>query len=322
MTAFKQLLASDIIVTPFEVNKAFRFTGAAELTGSTVGIDRFLGQNIQGLFSLNEATTGEITTEYKRLIYNSSKELYYSNYLSSSYGDPVSLPFIIPGSDPDGDALVGSTSSAGRFENYLESTLTYERYFPTASNATIGVISIPSRLFGDKIQPGSFIMTCDSGSVYDDGDGNLLLSSDGLYCGNITYQHGIAIITKDRIGGDDYGSAVYGTSVYAASTNAFLDNLLTTSNVTCSFSSSYVIYETQYKCTFDPSEFNFSLNPSLITGSTGNVYDFATGSYFNPYVTTVGLYNENQDLIAVGKLAKPLPSNNVTDTTILINIDR
>ena len=63
MTAFKQLLASDIIVTPFEVNKAFRFTGAAELTGSTVGIDRFLGQNIQGLFSLNEATTGEITTE-------------------------------------------------------------------------------------------------------------------------------------------------------------------------------------------------------------------------------------------------------------------
>jgi hypothetical protein len=48
MTAFKQLLASDIIVTPFEVNKAFRFTGAAELTGSTVGIDRFLGQNIQG----------------------------------------------------------------------------------------------------------------------------------------------------------------------------------------------------------------------------------------------------------------------------------
>jgi hypothetical protein len=55
---------------------------------------------------------------------------------------------------------------------------------------------------------------------------------------------------------------------------------------------------------------------------TGQVYDFATGSYFNPYLTTVGLYNENQDLIAVGKLAKPLPTNNTTDLTILINIDR
>ena len=55
MTAFKQLLASDIIVTPFEVNKAFRFTGAAELTGSTVGIDRFLGENIEeGAFNLDK----------------------------------------------------------------------------------------------------------------------------------------------------------------------------------------------------------------------------------------------------------------------------
>ena len=324
MTAFKQLLASDIIVTPFEVNKAFRFTGAAELTGSTVGIDRFLGQNIQGLFSLNEATTGEITTEYKRLIYNSSKELYYSNYLSSSYGDPVSLPFIIPGSDPDGDALVGPVSSAGRFENYLETTLAYERYFPSASNAIIGVISIPTKLYGDVIQPGSFIISAESGSVTDDGNGNLYFSLDGEYCGNIVYQHGLIILTKDnQPGGPYYGSAVYGTDVYGAESNPFIENIILSSNVTCSFSSSYTLFETQYKCTFDPSEFNFSLNPSLISGSTeGTVYDFVTGSYFNPYVTAVGLYNEAQDLIAVGKLAKPLPLNDVTDTTVLINIDR
>lgn len=323
MTAFKQLLASDIIVTPFEVNKAFRFTGAAELTGSTVGIDRFLGQNIQGLFDLSEATTGQVTTEYKRLIYNSAKELYYSNYLSSSYGDPVSVPYTVPGSDPSGNVLVGPTSSAGRYENYLETTLTYERYFPTASNAVIGVISIPTKLYGDIIQPGSFIISADSGSITDDGNGNLYFLLDGEYCGNIIYQHGLVILTKDNLeSGDIYGTGVYGTSVYGGSSNAFIENIITSNNVTCSFSSSFTIFETQYKCTFDPSEFNFSLNPSLISGSNGNVYDFVTGSYFNPYVTTVGLYNENQDLIAVGKLAKPLPSNNVTDTTILINIDR
>jgi hypothetical protein len=323
MTAFKQLLASDIIVTPFEVNKAFRFIGAAELTGSTVGIDRFLGQNIQGLFSLNEATTGQIATEYKRLIYNSAKELYYSNYLSSSYGDSVSVPYTVPGSDPSGNVLVGPTSSAGRFENYLETTLTYERYFPTASDAIVGVISIPTKLYGDIIQPGSFTISAESGSITDDGNGNLYFLLDGEYCGNIIYQHGLVILTKDNLeSGDIYGTGVYGTSVYGGSSNAFIENIITSNNVTCSFSSSFTIFETQYKCTFDPSEFNFSLNPSLISGSNGNVYDFVTGSYFNPYVTTVGLYNENQDLIAVGKLAKPLPSNNVTDTTILINIDR
>jgi len=324
MAAFKQLLASDIIVTPFEVNKAFRFTGAAELTGSTVGIDRFLGQNIEGLFSLNEATTGQVTTEYKRLIYNSAKELYYSNYLSSSYGDPVAVPFIIPGLDSTGNVLVGSTSSAGRYENYLESTLPYERYFPTSSSAIIGVISIPSKLYGDSIKPGSFIITAESGSITDDSNGNLIFSLDGEYCGNIIYQHGLVILTKDnQPGGPYYGSGVYGTDVYGAASNPFIQNIVSSPNVTCSFSSSYTIFETQYKCTFDPSEFNFSLNPSLISGSTdGTVYGFVTSSYFSPYVTTVGLYNENQDLIAVGKLAKPLPGSNTSDTTILINIDR
>ena len=322
MSAYKQLLASDIIVTPFEVNKAFTFRGAAALTGSDVGIDRFLGQNIQGLFSLSESTTGQVATEYKRLIYNSIKELYYSNYLSSSYGDPVSTPYIIPGNDPTGNVLVGPTSSAGRYENYLQNTLTYERYFPTASDAVIGVISIPTKLFGEKIQPGSFKLEGPSGSITDDGNGNLLTVSNQI-CGILTYQHGIAVLTTDVSPGSFYGTASYGVDAYGGSDTAFITNFITSPNVTCSFSSSYTIFETQYKCTVNSSEFNFSLNPSLISGSTeGVVYDFVTGSYFNPYVTTVGLYNEKQDLIAVAKLAKPLPLNNVTDTNIIINIDR
>jgi hypothetical protein len=52
------------------------------------------------------------------------------------------------------------------------------------------------------------------------------------------------------------------------------------------------------------------------------MYDFATGSFFSPYVTTVGLYDESYNLLAIGKLAKPLPTSRTTDTTILINFDR
>jgi hypothetical protein len=55
--------------------------------------------------------------------------------------------------------------------------------------------------------------------------------------------------------------------------------------------------------------------------NSGIIYDFATGSYFSPYITTVGLYNNNYELIAVGKLAQPLPTSAVTDTTILINLE-
>ena len=92
MGAYKQLLAQDIIITPFEVNKGFTFSGAAQLTGSDVGIDRFIGKNIIGLFNpTTDLTTGQISTQYQRLVYNSIKELYYSNYLSGSYGSSASL---------------------------------------------------------------------------------------------------------------------------------------------------------------------------------------------------------------------------------------
>lgn len=322
MSAFKQLLASDIIVSPFEVNKAFTFNGLAALTGSNVGIEVFTGQNLQTLFTPSDPTTGQTSLEYKRLVYNSVKQLYYSNYLNSLYGDPVSVPYTIPGANPAGDVLVGSASSAGRFENYLQTTISYERYFPTESNAVIAVLSIPSKLYGDRIQPGSVRINSESGSLVDDGNGNLI-TVIGDVCGNILYSHGIITITSDGSGGSKYGTANYGVDLYGGDDTYFINNFLTSPNISCSFSSSFTLFETQYKCTVDTSEFNFSQNPSLISSSlTGHIYDFATGSYFNPYVTTVGLYNENQELLAVGKLSKPLPSNNTTDLTVLINIDR
>ena len=103
---------------------------------------------------------------------------------------------------------------------------------------------------------------------------------------------------------------------------------MTGSNVTCSFKSSYEILETQYRCTIKENEFSLSLNPSLISGSaplTGSehrIYDFATGSLFAPYITAVGLYDNNNNLIAVGKLSQPLESSPTTDTVIYVNLDR
>ncbi len=298
MSAYKQFLTSDIIVSPFEVNKAFSFKQSE--WGTDVQIDRFLGTS--GSFEFNQTTTGTLSTQYQVLVYNSIKELYYSNFLTQSYGDDVQVGFIVPGADTEGDVLVGSTDSTGRYFNYLQSTLTASRYFPTGSGAEVGVVSVSGKLFGNYIQPYSFNYTFTSGSVHtitDDGQGNLVSASVNV--GNIIYPHGMAIITDVALAS---GSAV-------------------TANATCSFSSSLTIYETQYKCTIRENEFNFSLNPSLISGSTdGTVYGYVTSSYFSPFVTTVGLYDEFQNLLAVGKLAQPLPTSATTDTTILINLDR
>jgi len=305
MSAYKQLLASDIIVTPFEVNKEFTFNGGSSLIDPNVGIDRLLGRNITGtLFNpLSDPTTGNLGTQYQRLVYNSVKELYYSNYLSSSYGDIINQPVLIPGRDEEGNRFVGSTNNP-QFDNYLQTTLTYPKFYPTSSGAYIGVISIPARLFGDYIKPNTFRFDAGINYLVDDGEGNIRNNS-GLIVGNIFYPHGIITITS------------------ASST---VNSFITDTNVTCSFNSSYKIYETQYKCTIRENEYNLSLNPSLISGSNsaslGIPYGFITGSYFSPYITTIGLYDEAQNLLAIGKLAQPLPSSPTTDTTILINIDR
>jgi len=303
MGAYKQLLTSDVILTPLEVSKDFYFEGITSLTSSNVGIDRLLGRNIDyNIFDPDiDPKTGNDYQQYQRLIYNSIKVLYYSNYLSSSYGDNVNLPILIPGRDNAGDRYIGSTQNP-QYYNYSQSSLTYPKFFPTSSDAYIGIISIPTKLIGDYIKPNSFRYTCDSGSIYDDGEGNILLSGSSII-GNIFYPHGLVTITS---GSDD-----------------FILNFITSSNITCSFNSSYTIHESQYKCTIRENEFNFSLNPSLISGSTEGIpYGFVTESYFSPYITTVGLYDENQNLLAVGKLAQPLPSSPTTDTTIIINIDR
>ena len=301
MSAYKQFLAQDIIVTPFEVNKSFTFKGG-NFTDNLVEIDRLKG--ISGSFESNQDTTGNNSDQYQVLVYNSIKELYYSNFQTQSWGDEVTTASLFPGETPAGDVMVGPVNTSGRYYNYLQTSLTQSRYFPTESNSPIAVFSLPSRLFGDYVQPYSFVWEDNTNNINltDDGEGNIISGSKVV--GNIIYQHGLAIITTQSLGG------------------TAPDALVSAANVTCSFSSSLTIYETQYKCTLTENEFNTTLNSSIISQSDGTPYDYITGSYFSPYLTTVGLYNENQDLLAIGKLAKPLFTSATTNTTIYINLDR
>ena len=319
MSVYKPFTTSDVVVTPFKVNKSFTFTGASEFTSPNVGIDRFFGKNTPYISGSN--TTGEISTQNKTLIYESVKQLYYSNFLKGQDDSPANLAQF----NNDGTITVqgGSGSYQPMYDNYLPDTLAANRLFPTASDDNIGIISIPSNLFGEYIKPGTFTLTTPSNTIVDDGEGNLMDSL--LKVGDIVYQHGMVILTAfgSSITGSSYGSALYGTGVYGSNDVSELNEFITGSNITCSFQSTTTIYESQYKCTLRENEYNYTQNPSAISSSlnSGIVHDFLTGSYFEPYITTVGLYNNANQLVAVGKLAQPLQSSNTTDTTILVNLD-
>jgi len=68
-------------------------------------------------------------------------------------------------------------------------------------------------------------------------------------------------------------------------------------------------------------EFNYSENPSYISGSTGEViYDEFINSP-QTYITTVGMYNDNNDLLAVAKLSKPLLKDFTKETLVRVKLD-
>jgi hypothetical protein len=69
------------------------------------------------------------------------------------------------------------------------------------------------------------------------------------------------------------------------------------------------------------SEFNYSENPSFISGSTGEViYDNFINSP-QVYVTTVGMYNDSNDLLAVAKMSRPLLKDFTKEALVRVKLD-
>ena len=68
-------------------------------------------------------------------------------------------------------------------------------------------------------------------------------------------------------------------------------------------------------------EFNYSENPSFISGSTGTILYDAFIQNPQTYITTVGLYNDNNELLGVAKLSKPLKKDFTKEALIRVKLD-
>ena len=134
---------------------------------------------------------------------------------------------------------------------------------------------------------------------------NLSQSIDNKpYVGNIFYNNGLAAITKPN----------YQNILNPGNSNDF--KLI--------YQGSHLIYENEYQCMVDQHEFDVTLNPSarkIKSKDSEDLANFATSSYFKPYVTTIGLYNDNGELLVVGKLGQAIRMSDETDTTYVVRYD-
>ena len=69
------------------------------------------------------------------------------------------------------------------------------------------------------------------------------------------------------------------------------------------------------------SQFNYSQNPSFISGSTGEVLYSSFINNPQVYITTVGLYNDASELVAVAKLSRPLLKDFTKEALVRVKLD-
>ena len=128
------------------------------------------------------------------------------------------------------------------------------------------------------------------------------------YLGNIFYSHGLATITNPR----------YQDIAKKASSS------FSKGDYSLKYSGVHPIYENEYQCTVQADEFNFTHNIStrkIRSNQYPELDNFATGSLWKPYVTTIGLYNEHNELLVVGKLGQPIRMSDEADTTFILKWD-
>jgi hypothetical protein len=81
------------------------------------------------------------------------------------------------------------------------------------------------------------------------------------------------------------------------------------------------VKSTYYFVRVKNAEYNYSNNPTFVTGSLGQVAYSSFVTDPQTYITTVGLYNDRRELLAVAKLSQPLLKAFTREALIKVKLD-
>ena len=262
------------------------------------------------------------------------------------------LDTTLPGSvlrfDEDGDILAGGAKiKEGYFMNFTRLLVKDEIKKGTVS-LTVGVTVLLMLLRWDET-----VTITDAGGVNDYrvnspvGEYGVLYASgssvdssvtsstyNAAPCGLVYYQAGVMVLSaslfKDITDGgiltDANGTSEMnssGESIAVTLTGSEIsgnaDNLRhRLQNV--QFNNTVELNSTIYFCRANHNEFNYSANPTYLSSSQIRVKQISSDEPIS-YITTVGLYSENNELLAVGKLSEPLKKTPANEFTIRARLD-
>ena len=148
-----------------------------------------------------------------------------------------------------------------------------------------------------------------------------ILKNGSVNVGLIYYDAGIAVLSKDVFSGlSNFGA---GKSTDATFQDSTIDDVSTQMRQrirNIKFNNVTELNSTIYHCRVAGADFNYSTNPTYLSQSKIVVKNEASNEPVS-YITGVGLYSENGELLAVAKLSEPVKNTPDSDFTIKVRLD-
>jgi hypothetical protein len=306
MKSFGNIAAQDHVIDSFSANSRLEWllvssSNGVEIT-NLVGVDGAVTitratNDIESFYNnINTAPKNIETDTYEYLLYRSVNHFFYKN------------------------------------NNFWTGTTITSSVLPPDNSY---VVSIAGEMYGDRISPSTFQLELIgvSSILRDDGYGNLFVSQSGTgsYVGHIFYDHGVAVIPHN-------------IAAATASITPGGIKIVENTQIAVIYQTDFKIYRHEINVKLKPTDFNFSMaNPSLRNTYTASgqaaeqfaalnipttadddsypLYRLMQAGVIKPYVTTIGLYNDRYELLAVAKLSTPIQRTFDTDQIFIVRFD-
>ena len=319
----KRIPKSDISIRPFKAYKEWTFDETSTQLSVLEAVDGDYTST-----AANSVTSGILSGS------SFNKYSLYGQLRAQFYNGKEDDPFY----------RVGSKTNA-----YDDSNSTKERYL----NSSAKVISIPQIYTGEGIKKSSFSLVETGYTFADDGYGNIKNSSTNEIVGNVFYSQGLIVLTKNP-----NSRLTSSWDIFYKSTETIYEHeyllIVDEDEFNVSTNPSAVVILNKESSSFvdtDGIVQNVVTNPgvqyirkrsvlengtaldyrytSLYNGTTKGGFEHyslsssvdITGSFLAPFITTIGLYDDNCDLVAVAKLPRPIKSENDITINFIVRFD-
>jgi hypothetical protein len=307
-------------------------------------------------FFTSSTQIGGTTGDYYYNVYNTGSSIQGSRvqfaiaYADKKGSGSVAYNVNVPGKSPSGTVY-------GQYRNLVLGDEESDFTFGAVTSGYFYVLAIDRARYKEKLLPGTLnlvltnpttnksvrvtdnslvtatIRYTDAGRVFELVSGSLgsvntTVQDDGYTAGSGSYGKllpdvGVILLNARALAGGRPDGGI-GLTTLRNANSADLNNRLMYNTIKAggnfriqaeeTISSNFVFVRARN------SEFNYSTNPSLITGSGEIRYNVMIDSP-QSFITTVGLYNDNNDLLAVAKLSRPLLKDFTKEALVRIKLD-